>query len=297
MTTNPLHYQANRRSLLAGGLIGTLAALGVSATQAYQARYVLPYQPVLERVSITLPERHGHLAGLRIGFITDTHVGPFITPDDLQRAADLLLAESPDLYLFGGDYISESPRFVGPTVERLSAIAASAPLGGYGVLGNHDLHVAASKVTLAMAESGIHVLRNDATEIVTPRGALWLAGVDETLLGTPDAEHTFAQIPANQAILALWHEPVFAENAAHLGAFAQLSGHTHGGQVRIPFVGTIGLPVHGHRHVIGLNDADGMPVYTSRGVGIYRPPARLNCPPEVTLVTLVAPSQGHPAPN
>jgi predicted MPP superfamily phosphohydrolase len=90
-------------------------------------------------------------------------------------------------------------------------------------------------------------------------------------------------------VLALWHEPDYAEASAELGAFAQLSGHSHGGQVRLPGIGPLVLPLGGARYVMGLNDANGMPVYTTRGVGVYLPPLRFNCPPEVTLVTLVAP--------
>jgi hypothetical protein len=128
---------------------------------------------------------------------------------------------------------------------------------------------------------------------VTYQGAtLWIAGIDETLLGHPDPKKTFAAIPAGTRPLALWHEPQFAEEAAALGAFAQLSGHTHGGQIRLPGLGPVGLPRHGRRHIIGLNDAAGMPIYTARGVGVYRPPLRFNCPPEVTLIELVAKPAG-----
>ncbi len=87
-------------------------------------------------------------------------------------------------------------------------------------------------------------------------------------------------------MIALWHEADFAEDAAQLGAFAQLSGHTHGGQVRLPVVGSIWLPPDGRRRDIGLYNVQGMPVYISRGLGVYRPPVRLLAPPEVTLVTL-----------
>jgi len=289
LTIAPTGRAMSRRSFLVGGALGGAAAAGLTLFEAYAARYVNPYKPVLERVSIPVPADHPGLAGLRIGFITDTHVGPFISADDLQRATDLIAAEQPDLILLGGDYVSESARYTADAVEVIRHLIDAAPLGGYAVLGNHDLSVSSTRVREALVAAGIPVLRNDATSVAYGGDQLWIAGIDETLLGEPRPAETFAQVPPSAAALALWHEPQFAEEAAEHGAFLQLSGHTHGGQIRIPGVGPIGLPVHGKRYVMGLEYASGMPVYTARGVGVYRPPLRFNCPPEVTLVTLTPP--------
>ena len=116
-------------------------------------------------------------------------------------------------------------------------------------------------------------------------------------MGRPDPEATFGPIPADAAVLALWHEPDFAARTSALGAFIQLSGHSHGGQIRLPGIGPLILPSGGQRFVLGLNQVSGMPVYTTRGVGLYLPPVRLNCPPEVTLVTLVAGGDGTGSDN
>jgi predicted MPP superfamily phosphohydrolase len=282
----------SRRAFAAGSMLGALAAMAVTGIEAYEARYVHPYTPVLERIRLLLPSELSGLAGMRIGFVTDTHVGPFVTPDDLARAAALISAERPDLVLLGGDYVSESPRYIHATADLLGDLAAAAPLGAVAVLGNHDLAVSVRKVHDALKAVGIRVLRNEAVPVTYQGATLWIAGIDETLLGHPDPKKTFAAIPAGTRPLALWHEPQFAEEAAALGAFAQLSGHTHGGQIRLPGLGPVGLPRHGRRHIIGLNDAAGMPIYTARGVGVYRPPLRFNCPPEVTLIELVAKPAG-----
>lgn len=265
------------------------AVTGVGAAVAYRARFINPYAPQLDRISLTLPPGHDELAGLRIGFLSDTHVGPFITGEDLAKATKLLAEAHPDLVLFGGDYISESPRHIESAARVLSALAKQARLGGIAVLGNHDYANDPERIVAALEAGGIIVLRNQAQPVETGHGTLWIAGVEEALLAKADPDATFAQIPDGAAVLALWHEPACAERTACLGAFAQLSGHSHGGQVRIPRLGPIGLPPGGKPHVIGLTDANGMPVYTSRGVGVYRPPVRLNCPPEVTLITLIAP--------
>jgi uncharacterized protein len=281
----------SRRAFALGGLLGAFGAAAVSGVEAYQARYVNPYAPQLEHVSVPVPPGHEGLAGLRIGFITDTHVGPFVSPDDLARATALLAVERPDLILLGGDYVSESARYVGSAVEVLGELVNETPLGGFAVLGNHDMNVSATKVTAGLKAAGITVLRNESATVTFGSDTLWIAGIDETLLGHPDPPAAFSQVPNGAAALALWHEPQFAEQAAAQGAFLQLSGHTHGGQIRIPGVGPVGLPIHGKRYVMGLNHAAGMAIYTARGVGVYRPPLRFNCPPEVTLISLVIPNR------
>lgn len=281
----------SRRAFALGGIFGTLGAVALSGVEAYQARYVNPYDPQLEHVSIPVPRGHEGLAGLRIGFVTDTHVGPFVSPDDLARATARLAGERLDLILLGGDYVSESPRYVGPAVEVLGELVKQAPLGVYAVLGNHDMYVSATKVTAGLEAVGIPLLRNQSMPVTFGGDTLWIVGIDETLLGRPDPRAAFSQVPKGAAALALWHEPQFAGQVAEQGAFLQLSGHTHGGQVRIPGVGPLGLPIHGKRYVMGLNDAAGMAVYTARGVGVYRPPLRFNCPPEVTVIELASPGR------
>ena len=143
-------------------------------------------------------------------------------------------------------------------------------------------------MTAALEQAGIAVLRNRAVPIRVGPDELWVAGVDEAILAVGDPAATFSAVPRDAAAIALWHEPDGADEVAAHGAFAQLSGHSHGGQIRLPGLGAVAAPPGGRRYVIGLNEAAGMSVYTSRGVGVYRPPVRLNCPPEVTLITLVA---------
>ena len=143
-------------------------------------------------------------------------------------------AEAPDLILLGGDYISESPRYAPETASVLAGLLSDTPLGGYAVIGNHDLAVSRTRVQEALATVGIPLLRNQTTIISFAGSELAIAGIDETLLGDPRPAETIRQAPPGVPVLALWHEPQFAEQAAGLGAFAQLSGHTHGGQIRIP---------------------------------------------------------------
>src|SRR5215211_1986184 len=252
----------NRRRFALGGLVGGLGVLGIAGKTFHDAYAVEPFEPELERIDLPLPAGQDHLAGLRIGFVADVHVGPSITVDDAARALALIARERPDLVLLGGDYISASPRYAEPAAEVQGELVRGVPLGGYAVLGNHDAgeRGRAEKVTAALEAVGIRVLRNAAAAIETGRGELWIAGVDEAIMARADPEATFSRIPVGAAVLALWHEPDYAGRTAALGAFAQLSGHSHGGQVRLPGIGPLVLPEGGRRYVMGFNFARGMPV-------------------------------------
>lgn len=279
------------KRLLAGATTGIAVAAGLSAGSfVYRSRYVAPYRPVLEHLIVPPPPAHPALAGLRIAFISDCHVGPFFSGRDLEAAARLAIAWKPDLVLLGGDFMSEAPRFAADAAHALEPLVRAAPLGACAVLGNHDLVFGGPHITAALEAVGVVVLRNESAAVRYRGDTLWIAGLDDSMVGSPDVAATVAGIPSGSAIVGLWHEPDGADQLANAGAFLQLSGHSHGGQVRLPLVGHIASPPGGRRFVIGFNRVNGMIVYTSRGVGTYRPAIRVNCPPEVTLITLVDPA-------
>jgi predicted MPP superfamily phosphohydrolase len=203
----------------------------------------------------------------------------------------LIMAEEPDLLLLGGDYVSESPRYLPETASVIGAYAQHPPLGALAVFGNHDYSNDAPRMERLLSTAGVHVLRNEATFL--SEADLWIAGIDDAILSTADVAGTFSQVPDQSCVVALWHEPDGADQVAPYGAMLQLSGHSHGGQVRLPFVGHVAAPPGGRHYVSGLYNASGMPVYTSHGVGAYRPPLRYRCAPEVTLVSLHLPVGQH----
>lgn len=267
---------------------GLAAGLFAGGAAAWHARHRAPRDVRLRHLRIGDPEVGG--TELRVGFVTDTHVGPTVSPADLDRALQLVMAEEPDLLLLGGDYVSESPRYLPETANIIGGYATGAPLGALAVFGNHDYSNDAPRMERLLAGHGVRVLRNEAVGL--PGSPLWIAGIDDAMLSVPDVERTFAQVPEGAPVVALWHEPDGANQVARYGAMLQLSGHSHGGQVRLPVVGHVAAPSGGRRYVSGLYDASGMPVYTSHGVGAYRPPLRYRCAPEVTLVSLHLP-QDH----
>lgn len=270
-------------------LLVVLSGLGVLAglIVAVGSRFVFPFRPRVGHLVVELPRHHEHLDGTTIAFVTDTHIGPHFSAENLQPVAEMLEEIRPDIVLFGGDYISESPRFMEDAAKVLGAIARTARHGSWGILGNHDLSNIRSRIVAALEAQGIRMLVNDADCIRLPSGELWVAGVDDAILGRPDLHATLRQVPVDAITILLWHEPDRAEDAARFGPLLQLSGHTHGGQVRIPFLGEVSAPVLGRRFVQGRFEVGDMTLYVSNGIGMYRPPVRFNCPPEVTLIHLM----------
>lgn len=274
-------HVAARGSALAAAL--SVVSGGLTAVHA---RFLAPYQPRLEHIALEPAAGKSRDRAIRIAFVTDTHVGPVIRAADVERALRLYDAFAPDVLLLGGDLICESPRYIPEAAAVLGDFAGSLTGGAYAVLGNHDYSNDAPRLVNELERRGIRVLRNEAAPLGGRDSTLWVAGIDDALLGSPDLTAAFSGIPEMASAISLWHEPDWADAAAAKGAVLQISGHSHGGQVRLPGLGPAAAPTGGKRFVHGLNMAGSMPVYTSRGVGVYRPPVRFRCPPEVTLITV-----------
>jgi uncharacterized protein len=263
-------------------------ALGAGIVIGLYARFIHPFRPRVNHQLIELPRAHKNLDGLTIAFATDLHVGPHFSAADLEPSIRILEQVQADIVIFGGDYISESPRYLKDVQAPLTRMAATAKLGAWGMLGNHDLANIRARVMEMLEPTGIRILTNESVEIETDRGSLWLVGIDDMLLGCADLKAAFAGVPADAPRIAMWHEPDYAERAEPFGPFLLLSGHTHGGQVRLPFIGPVATPKLGKRFISGRFRFGDMTMYVSNGIGMYRPPVRFNCPPEIVVFTLVA---------
>lgn len=268
-----------------------IALLGLAGMiVAWRARFVAPFRIQLTHVIMPLPRRHAHLHGLTIAFVSDTHIGPHFRTGDLRPTITALRNARPDILLLGGDYVSESPRFIDPSVDALRDMAITAKLGTWAIYGNHDVANTRERIEEAMSRAAIPMLANESVEICTDKGPIWVAGIDDAILGNPDLNAAFRGIPGDGAVIALWHEPDRAEQLVPFDPIFMVAGHSHGGQVRLPGIGPLAAPKLGKRYVRGRYDIDGMPLYVSSGVGMYRPPIRLACPPEVVLITLLGES-------
>jgi len=235
-------------------------------------------QVTREQIPVThLPQA---LDGLTIGFLTDLHRSAWFSADDAQLATETLMATRPDLIVLGGDYVTWGDRqFVGPSAESLAALRA--PHGVFAILGNHDDD---HDMPAALTARGIQVLKDARTRLLIRGEALELAGIRFWTRRQSDIANVIRG--ASGTVILLAHDPRRLVQAAALKIPLILSGHTHGGQVVLPGVGAVAaqrFPV-----VAGLGAEGDSTIFVSRGLGTVWVPVRLNCPPEVALLTLRA---------
>jgi uncharacterized protein len=284
-----------RRKLLQSG--GILAAGGTLALGSDAFLYE-PNHPRVVAVEIPLARLPEAWDGFRIAQLSDLHYDPLFSIVPIRRAVGMVNGLHPDLIVITGDFITVPlpdvhsrfrARNVAADAEPCARILSSlrAPYGVWASMGNHDAFSDEPRVIEILQSQGMRVLRNASAPLEREGSRLWLAGIDDLLEGEPDIDQTLHGIPPNEPVILLAHEPDFAIDAsAGYGVDLQLSGHSHGGQVRLPYVGALILPSMARRYPMGMYDVGGLKLYTNVGLGTIRLAVRLNCPPEVTLFTL-----------
>ncbi len=221
------------------------------------------------------------LDGLRVGMITDIHHSAVVPAADVMQAVSLLTEAAPDVVMLGGDYVSFFDRTYATPVAELLAPLAKAPHGAFAVLGNHDDE---KDVPAALASRGFAVLKDQRTQLTINGERLDIAGI-KFWTRTP-AEIAPVLKGTSGTTLLLAHDPRRLVEAAALDVQLVLSGHTHGGQVVIPRLGAAAgrkFPV-----LAGYAMRDNTAIFVSRGVGTVYVPVRINCPPDVAVLTLRA---------
>jgi uncharacterized protein len=224
------------------------------------------------------------LDGLKIVQLSDIHLSLFTPIEEVQRAVDLANAQQPDLVALTGDYVTFSPAYIWPAARALGRLRAR--LGTFAVLGNHDFRVSADEITRALCSQRIRVLRDSHYPLRSSRGTLWLVGVDDLWGAFEDLQRALESVPAQEPKVLLCHNPLAAGRAARLGIDLMLSGHTHGGQIRLPFIRSLYRSKFGGRFVEGWSRLGDTQIYVSRGIGKVVVPVRLACPPEITCLRL-----------
>ncbi|MGQ9533233.1 MAG: metallophosphoesterase [Desulfotomaculales bacterium] len=245
---------------------------------------------VVERVEVPLPGLPAELDGLTVAHISDLHYGfgRFRREEDVAEVTALVSALGPELIVFTGDLVD---RWAGPERGKVPPLQGlAAPLGAYAVPGNHDRHLGRQGLARLLAASGVELLVNRSMRLERNGRPFWLVGLDDPLTGNPDLTRAMAGVPPGDLKILLVHAPDFAPRAVHAGIQLQLSGHSHGGQIRLPGIGALYCPPLGRAYPLGLRVVPGSHtlVYTSRGLGTTGVPFRLFCPPEVALLTLRA---------
>jgi uncharacterized protein len=251
-----------------------------------------PNRPRLVQKEIAFRRWPSRLDGFTIALLSDFHYDPYFSAHPLRAAIGMVNALSPDLIALTGDFVSEpmsgdpvrGAAAAEPCVELLRKLHA--PHGLWAVLGNHDCSTDPEHVTAALRAAGIPVLNNRAVPIERDGARFWLAGVDDVLEGSADIDATLHGAPTDEAVVLMAHEPDYADQVARYPVDLQLSGHSHGGQVRFPFMRPLYLPELARKYVWGLYRINALTLYTNPGLGTVTLPVRLNCPPEITLLTL-----------
>lgn len=245
-----------------------------------------PYRLQVARLRLAVPDLPLAFEGYRIVQISDLHLGPRVTQQRLPAVVAAALDEHPDLIALTGDYISRGA-LLATVRDALARLAA--PDGVWAVLGNHDYAVGARRVSARVEEGGARVLCNRHHVIARGDSRLVIAGLDDAIFGRPNLHAALDGAPPGAPVILLVHEPDSAIWVAASGRVTlQLSGHTHGGQVRLVGIGALILPQLGKFYSLGAYRLDDLALYVSPGTGFAgRVPLRLNCPPEITAITLV----------
>lgn len=288
----------SRRFFLKAGLgIIGVTALGVGKGYAN----TLKSRIEVEHVPIQLKRLPEAFRGFKIAQLSDLHSSPLVDKEHLDHAVDLALAEEPDLIVLTGDFIGHNLRTASNYIHEfdvqyldnlVAALGrAKAPFGTFAVLGNHDFW-SGPEVTKRIHQdfekrAGIRVLRNQRVTLTKQDESIQLLGIDD-YWHSWDLSKTMRKVPRQSVKILLSHNPEINRQLKPSHKIdLVLSGHTHGGQISFPFIGPPFSPTRNLKYLKGLVQDGDRQTYITRGVGHLVVPIRFNCPPEVTLITLV----------
>jgi predicted MPP superfamily phosphohydrolase len=238
----------------------------------------------LERVEITLKRLPPKLDGFKIVQLSDTHHSPLTKLEHIARAVKVANRLKPDMFLLTGDYVSHEREYIAPVAAELGKLKAK--YGVYACLGNHDHWTDADLVTHLFRGEGINVLINEGLRFEAKGGSFWLAGVDDYMVGKTDVPAALRGSFPDEMKLLLAHNPIIFREAARVGIDLTLSGHTHGGQIKLRDDEKRLLPKR--KLKAGLHRRRNSQIYITRGIGTVVLPVRYQCPPEISLLELHA---------
>ena len=276
-----------RRRLLAGAIVG--APFLVLAVWAF---IIEPNRLIVHHETIALSNWPSALNGLRIAALSDIHAGsPFIDADKLRLVVKRTNETQPDVIVLLGDYMVRTswhstempPEQIAETLKELNA-----RFGVYAVLGNHDWWYDVTRVRTAFERQGIKVLDNDAVRLERDGQPFWMVGIADAWSLKDDIAGTAKKVPAGEPAIALTHNPDILPRFPPAFQLT-LAGHTHGGQVNLPFLGRRIVPSEfGQRYAAGHIEEEGKHLFVTTGIGTSVFPVRFRVPPEIAVLTLIA---------
>jgi predicted MPP superfamily phosphohydrolase len=250
----------------------------------------------VEQIRLPIPGLHPALDGFKIVQLSDFHLYPFTQVSFIREAVARANGLRPDLTVLTGDYVSHIAEAIFELAPALAGL--NARLGVFTVLGNHDISTNRAVVEQGLNQVGLGPLHNRSHLFQVGQGQLALAGVDDGWMGRPDLRAALAPVPEGVPVVLLAHEPDLADQfTRHPQVAVQLSGHTHGGQIRLPRRRPWFLPHLGRKYDYGLYRVNQSWLYTNRGLGFGSAPIRINCPPEITEIILTRDDQPPQAQN
>jgi uncharacterized protein len=240
----------------------------------------------ITNIEISIPGLAREFDGFQLVQISDFHFGSWLGRDFLEQAIDRVNNLAPDMVVITGDFVSFFPeKYSEDLVSCLKGLKSKEQT--LAVLGNHDHWSDADEVRRVLSRCQIKELNNHVHCLKRGFARLYIAGVDDQLCKLDRLDIVTGLIPLNSVAILLAHEPDFADVSGVTGRFnLQLSGHTHGGQIKIPLISKFFLPSKGRKYPSGLYNIEDMYLYTNRGLGTTWLNIRYNCPPEITLIKL-----------
>lgn len=240
----------------------------------------------IKHVTVKANKFPADFKGLRVVLFSDTHLGFFFDQSDLQRTVEKINQLKPDVVCFTGDFLDskDSISVLDSAVPILQNLQA--PLGKFAILGNHDYRSDEKQITKTLQKGGFHVLVNQSITVQKDQQSFSFIGLDDVLHGNPDLVQAMNNVDKNHSKVLLVHEPDIAWKIQQNDIDLQLSGHSHAGQVRIPFVGPLLTSKLGKTYNAGLYQVGNLTVYTNRGLGTTILPVRFMARPEITVLTL-----------
>jgi len=280
-----------------GRLISFTIRLGITiiliaACIFVDARYIEPKLMITKEEKLST-NKLVSASQLKIVQFSDTHLGDYYLLSDLDKLVSKINALNPDLIIFTGDLVDNNEEYDDEEGVTKVLSKLQCKYGKFAVIGNHDHGGNGTKrYTRIMKNSGFNLLVNDYETITLDDGSkVSLIGIDDIVLGKPQLNETFSKVPEENYKLFLSHAPDVAEKAAAYDVDLQLSGHTHGGQVRIPFIGAPFTPPYGKQYIKGFYEVGNskMALYVNAGIGVSQLPFRFLNPPELTIITIYNP--------
>jgi uncharacterized protein len=267
--------------------LGALAAsplIAVSATSGY-ARLIEPYNYLVSETDIFIRDLPQAFEGFRITQLTDVHHSRIVGLEAIERVVSLAQQTKPDLIALTGDYTTSYRRYIEPCAEVLGKL--SAPEGVWAVLGNHDHYTDPELTTRALERNHINVMNNANTVLRRRSDTLQLSGVDDSSWAGDDWTRAFYGLNLKRPTVLLSHQPVVIEMPQTENISLILSGHTHGGQINVPFLGTPArILTKDLKYAQGLFRRGETQLYVSSGTGVIGLPLRFGVRPEIAVLRL-----------